>query len=314
MARGQTADRSSSMTRREALAAVPAALAAGKAASVDPAPRPRVAAIVTVYRKASHGQGIVDRFLDGYGWEGRHYRPAVDVVSLYVDQRPANDLTTEREKRHPGLKVYPTIAGALTRGTDRLAVDGVLLIGEHGKYPRNEKRQTLYPRYEFFQQTVDVFRRSGRSVPVFNDKHLSWNWDWAKSMVDTAKELGFPLMAGSSLPVTWRMPAVDLPLGSEIAEAVCVGYGGIDSYDFHGLESLQCMVERRKGGETGVRAVTALRGANVWKALQGGSWSTGGCDLELFEACLCRSFRLASPKAGYGHVFPDLAQLPIARP
>ena len=211
MTLGQTTERSGLMTRREAMAAVPIALATRAATTADPPPRPRIAAIVTVYRKLSHGQGIVDRFLDGYGWEGRHYRPAVEVVSLYVDQKPAGDLSAEREKRHPGLKVYPTIAGALTRGTDRLAVDGVLLIGEHGKYPRNEKGQTLYPRYEFFQQTVDVFRRSGRSVPVFNDKHLSWNWDWAKSMVDTAKELGFPFMAGSSLPVTWRLPAVDFP-------------------------------------------------------------------------------------------------------
>ena len=169
---------------------------------------------------------VVDRFLDGYGWEGQHYRPAVDVVSLYVDLRPANDLSRERAERHPGMKVYPTIASALTCGGDRLAVDGVLLIGEHGKYPRNEKGQTLYPRYEFFQQTVDVFKRSGRSVPVFNDKHLSWNWDWAKTMVETARTMGFPFMAGSSLPVTWRLPAVDLPFGAELSEAVCVGYGG----------------------------------------------------------------------------------------
>ena len=71
---------------------------------------PRIAAIVTEYRKRSHAQGIVDRFLDGYGWKGRHYRPGVEIVSLYVDQKPSNDLSEERAKRHPGLKVYPTIA------------------------------------------------------------------------------------------------------------------------------------------------------------------------------------------------------------
>jgi hypothetical protein len=207
------------------------------------------------------------------------------------------------------LKVYPTIADALTRGTAGLAVDGVLIIGEHGKYPRNAKGQVQYPRYEFFQKTVEVFRRSGRSVPVFNDKHLSWNWEWAKNMVDTATAMGFPFMAGSSLPVTWRIPSVEVPRGAELVEAVCLGYGGIDSYDFHGLESLQCLVERRKGGETGVRAVTALRGENVWRALGSGSWDAGGCDLELVEACLCRSFRLASARPGFSHVYPELAQL-----
>jgi hypothetical protein len=310
MGEGAMAERRRSMTRRELLATVPLALttAAGGASAVN-ATRPRIAALVTEYRKASHGQGIVDRFLDGYGWNGQHYRPGVDIVSLYVDQHPAGDLTGEREKRHPGLKVYPTIADALTRGTAELAVDGVLIIGEHGQYARNDRGQTLYPRFEFFQQTVDVFRRSRRSAPVFNDKHLSWNWPWAKSMVETARVVGFPFMAGSSLPVTWRLPSVDVPRGAEIVEGVCVGYGGIDSYDFHGLESLQCFVERRKGGETGVRAITALRGANVWNALGTSSWDAGGCDLELIEACLCRSFRLTSPRPGFGHVYPTLAQM-----
>ena len=89
------------------------------------------------------------------------------------------------------MKLYPTIAEALTRGGKTLAVDGVLSIGEHGQYRRNERGQTLYPRYEFFQQIVEVFRQSGQSVPVFSDKHLSWNWDWARKMVDTAHGAGF---------------------------------------------------------------------------------------------------------------------------
>jgi hypothetical protein len=129
-------------------------------------------------------------------------------------------------------------------------------------------------------------------------------------MVETARTMGFPLMAGSSLPVTWRVPAVDVPLDAPVTEAVCVGYGGLDSYDFHGLETIQCMVERRKGGETGVVAVQALRGEAVWKALAGGSWNAGGCDLELFEACLCRSFTLASGRPGCGSAFPERDRLP----
>ena len=167
--------------------------------------------MTTIYHKYSHSQHIVDRFLEGYGWEGRHYRPDVDVVSLHVEQVGENDLSRERARRHPELKIYPTIAEALTRGGSQLAVDGVLLIGEHGKFPVNEKGQTLYPRYEYFQQIVDVYRRTGRTAPVFNDKHLSWNWDFARTMVDTAKEMGFGFMAGSSLPVTWRQPSVELP-------------------------------------------------------------------------------------------------------
>src|SRR5205085_3918407 len=156
-------------------------------------------------------------------------------------------------------------------GGERLAVDAVLIIGEHGRYPRNEMGQMQYPRYEFFQQVADVFRKDGRTTPVFNDKHLSWNWDWARKMVETSRALGFPFLAGSSLPVTWRMPAIDMPLGAEIEEIVCIAIGGIDSYDFHALETIQCMAERRRGGETGVAALQALRGDAVWKCLESDS-------------------------------------------
>ena len=114
-----------------------------------PTRRPKLAALVTEYRKYSHAQNIVDRFLGGYGWESRWYRPEMDVVSLYVDQFPQSDLSRERVARYPALKMYPTIAGALTLGGSQLAVDGILMIAEHGQYPNNEKGQTQYPRYQF---------------------------------------------------------------------------------------------------------------------------------------------------------------------
>ena len=80
-------------------------------------------------------------------------------------------------------------------------------------------------------------------------------------------------MAGSSLPVTWRYPAVELPLGSALDGALVVGHSTSESYLFHALEALQCVVERRRGGETGVAAVRAIRGAEIKKAEQQGLWS-----------------------------------------
>jgi hypothetical protein len=266
--------------------------------------RPKIAAIATIYFKYSHAQHIVDRFLEGYGWNGQHHRPPMDVDALYVDQRREGDLSRDRAERFPTMKIYPTIADALTLGGSELAVDGVLLIGEHGDYPKSEKGQCHYPRYEFFRQIVAVFRASGRSAPVFNDKHLSWNWEWAREMVNTARELGFPFLAGSSLPVTWRTPPLDLPLGAPVREALCVGYGGVDSYDFHALETLQCMVERREGGETGVRWLQAYRGDAFWQAHHERLWSR-----ELFEAALCRSHTLTPARAGFNHIFPTLEEM-----
>jgi hypothetical protein len=195
-----------------------------------------------------------ERFLAGFPVDGRWHRPPFDVVSAYVDQFPKGDLSRDREKEFK-FKIYPSIAEALRCGGDKLAVDAVLVIGEHGNYPVNRFGQTQYPRYEFFQEIVKVFRASGRSVPVFNDKHLSWNWEWAKEMVDTANKMKIPYIAGSSLPVTWRMPAIDMTFGAEVEEMLCVAMGRVDSYDFHALEVIQCMAERRKGGETGVNSM-----------------------------------------------------------
>src|SRR5690349_11666345 len=266
--------------------------------------RPKLAAVTTTYFKYSHAQHIVDRFLDGYGWNSTHHHPAMDLVSLYVDQIGADDWSHERATSHPAMKMYPTIAEALTLGGSKLAVDGVVLVGEHGKYARNEKGQTQYPRYEFFEQIVKVFRDSGRSVPLFNDKHLSWNWEWARKMYDTSREMGFAFMAGSSLPVTWRTPSVEMPLGSRIREALCVCYGGVDSYDFHGLETIQCMVERRRGGETGVKSVQAYRGPAFWKALGDGVWPR-----ELMDSALCRSHTLKPARPGFNNIFPTVEDM-----
>ncbi|MCY3724537.1 MAG: hypothetical protein OXG97_20165 [Candidatus Poribacteria bacterium] len=243
----------------------------------------RIAVITTIYRYLSHAQHFADRFLVGYPKQGRWHRPDMKVVSLFVDQKPEGDQSLDRAREF-GFSVYPTIADALRCGGDKLAVDAVLSIGEHGDYPTNEKSQVLYPRYEFFKACVKVFEEDGRAVPIFNDKHLSYSFEKAKEMVDDGHRLGFGVLSGSSLPVTWRLPDVELPLECEIGEALMVGVGGSDPMDYHALEAMQCMIERRKGGETGVAAVQLIEGEEVWKAGKDGRWS-----LELLEAALSRS-------------------------
>ena len=243
----------------------------------------RIAVITTIYRYLSHAQHFADRFLVGYPKEGRWHRPDMKVVSLYVDQKPEGEQSEDRAREF-GFSVYPTIAEALRCGSDEIAVDAVLLIGEHGDYPTNEKSQVLYPRYEFFKECVKVFEEDRRAVPIFNDKHLSYSFEKAKEMVDDGHRLGFGVLAGSSLPVTWRLPDVDLPLECEIEEGLMVGVGGSDPMDYHAMEAMQCMIERRKGGETGVAAVQLIEGEDVWKAGEDGRWS-----MELLEAALSRS-------------------------
>lgn len=286
------------LTRRGFLGTVGAAAvlhSSGSAAEHAAGNRKKLAVVTTEWRYHSHAWHMAERFLVGYPNRGHWHQPPLDVVAAYVDQKPDNDLSVSRSKEF-GFPIYPSIAEALRCGGKQLAVDAVLIIGEHGNYEKSEYGQTKYPRYEFFKQVTDVFRQDGRALPVFNDKHLSWKWEWAQEMVDISRELKFAFTAGSSLPVTWRMPSVEMPWGAEVDELLCVAIGGIDSYDFHALEVIQCMAERRRGGETGVVAMQAIQGDAVWKAMESGSWAAGGWDPQLFEACLSRSQTLAQPE------------------
>ena len=102
------------------------------------------------------------------------------------------DISDERCRQYD-IRKCPDIATALTLGPDRLA--------------------------------VDVFGASGRSVPVFNDKHFSSDWSLTKRIVD---QVAYP--------------------------------GHVESYAIYAREMLQGVVERCRGGETGVAAVLVSGG------------------------------------------------------
>ena len=281
--------RSQMWTRRQfAGAMLGAACAAGGGTAWAAAAkrRPRIAFLGTTVHQHSHAQHFLDRFAMGQIWRGHWEAPRLDVAGVYLDQFRDDDLGKARVKKY-GLTSYPTIEEALTLGGEKLAVDGVVIIGEHGNYPKTAKGQTRYPRYEWFKKVVKVFEDSGRSVPVFNDKHLSTDWNECREMVDDSRRLAFPFYAGSSLPVTWRLPSIDMPFDVPLAESVCVAYGGIDSYDFHALETAQCMSERRQGGEVGIRSVLTLSGEAMYDHL-----ASREATARLFVSALCRSHNL----------------------
>jgi hypothetical protein len=269
------------ISRRQWLGATGAALSV--VASRDTAaqaPRPKVAAVFTELRLRSHAYHILSNLMGPYLFRGKWIDPGVDVVSWYADQFPSGDMAREASQR---LKVplYKTIDETLCSGGREMAVDAVLLIGEHGRYPSNELGQRMYPRKEFFDQIVAVVERSKRPVPVFNDKHFSYRWDWAKQMYDDAQRLKMPLMAGSSVPLAERRPSIEFPADAVVEEAVSIHGGGIESYDFHALEVMQSLIEFRRGGETGISRVELLAGDACRQAYEAGRFSR-----ELVEAAM----------------------------
>lgn len=281
----------SSLTRRDFLVSSTAPLLA-LAGDEKPARRPRVAAIYTVLRFRSHAFNILESFLRPYLFNGKVITPEMDVVSLYADQREKEGDLTDDVSRRFKIPVFKTIREALTLGGKRLDVDAVLLIGEHGTYPINKLGQVEYPRKRFFDAIVAVMREADRFAPIFNDKHLAYRWDWAREMYDTARKHGIPFMAGSSVPLAERRPALSLPADARVEEAVSIHGGGLESYDFHAFEILQSHIEARRGGETGITHVEHLEGDALWRAAQDGRWS-----LPLAETAM---------RAELGKELPDL--------
>ncbi len=243
---------------------------------------PHVAAIVTEYRRNSHADLIVSRLVQTDTLDGRGRVPRLKLASVYTDQIPATDISRSLATEHR-FRISPTVRDTLTLGTDRLAVDGVLLIAEHGAYPESDTGQFQFPKRRLFAEISAVMSESGRTVPVFHDKHLADNWEDAKWIYDRARELKIPLMAGSSLPVLWRDPPVDVRRGAKLKQLVAVSYHRLDAYGFHAVEAVQALAERRAGHETGLAAVQCLTGAAVWDAERRGVY-----DRQLLDAALSR--------------------------
>ena len=256
----------------------------GKAGYIDPINRESaqmlsnqdglvtVAFICNTYSNSSHEDVIGTKLFLGIPTDDGMVKPKVKIVSMWIDQIGAND-TGVRIGKMNGAVMYPSIAEALCLGGDKLAVDGVVFIGEHGDYKRNRLGEKMFPRMNFLEQIFRVFDASDKSVPLYTDKAFSYSWLDSMWIYNRGKELNVPMMAGSVLPYCWRDPALEHPIGIKITEAVAIGYHTLDAYGFHVVEILQCMVERRAGGETGVASVEGLQGKDVWDAIDSGKIS-----------------------------------------
>jgi hypothetical protein len=242
-------------------------LSAGGAAALASTRHVKIGAVITAYYRNSHADVFIGNMLRGYHWDGKHHESQLEIAAMHLEQAPANDIGRAEAAKH-GIPMKSTVRDTIVSG-----IQGVALIGEHGDYPINEKGQKLYPRYELMEQIVNAYRETGRALPMFVDKHFSTEWKKAQQMFQWSRELRFPLIAGTSLTLTWRRPALELDLGAPVKRAVGYFYGGKEAYGYHGLEVYQSMVERRKGAETGIQWVQCLEGPEVWKWTEANPWA-----------------------------------------
>lgn len=244
------------LSRRHLLAMPAAAFAADR--------RPKVACVLNAYYPNSHADVFMSRLLEGYRLNGASHRPRLETVSLYVDQFPTNDMAREQAEEY-GIKIYKTVEEALCQGGGKLVVDGVAVIGEHGNYPRTPRGNFMYPRKKRFDEVTAVFAKNKRVLPLMNDKYFAYEWADAKAMYDRVKSDKVPFFCGSSLPLTWRRPALEFQPGIELDELLAVSFSDLEEHGYHAIELLQAMAEKRKGGETGIAEIRCVEGDAVWQ-------------------------------------------------
>lgn len=221
----------------------------------------RVAVLATVWFEGCHTDVIVPPIVEGWSIDGVAETTDLEIVSMYLEQIGCDqgaDIGLPFLARHSIFRAL-SIGEALAVGGDGIAVDGVIIIGEHGDYELNQFGQQLYPRRRFFDAATAAMTAAGRYIPIFNDKGLSYSARDADEMVATARRFEIGFGAGSTVPLSWRIPTgADWRWRAPMDAAVLLGWGPLERYGFHCLEALQSQVERRAGGERGVARLAAL--------------------------------------------------------
>lgn len=241
-----------------------------------------IAMVATACTPNSHADVLLRRWVEPavvdvqVGWPG----PRTRMASLAVWQKGDQDLSGELCRVH-GIRECDTVESALTLGTPDLAVDAVMIVGEHGEFPNNALGQKLYPRKEMLDQVLAVFDRTGKQVPIFFDKHFSWNVHFARAMYAGLESRRVPWFGGSSISLCPFLPEPGDLRGEEFQEVVVTTWNALEAYLFHALEVLEAVVEQRAGGETGIDSIVAWRDVAAWQAMDRGEFSA-----DLLEAAL----------------------------
>ena len=263
-------------------------------------PRKKVAALVADWFPVSHPDLLFTRIFQTYTRDDHGFPSQLELVAVYRDLPTTNDLS-EKYAAQYGFRVVPSIEAALTLGTGKLAVDGVLISTEWAPYPFSDTGQYMYPHRRMFEECVKVFQASGRVVPIFIDKHLADTWQDSQFIYDTAKRMHIPLMAGSSVPLTLLVSEAKVEPSSKLKQIVGMSYHTLTTYGFHGLEMVQALAERRKGGETGIKQVRCITGKAVFEA------SGKEYDPQLFDLALGK----LEPQIPAGKTLEEIVREPV---
>jgi hypothetical protein len=214
----------------------------------------KIAFLVEDFALQTPAQQLLDRFLIGFPRDGEFYRPEGCQIAIHL-QDGADHSEIDRRVKDFGLRREQSIPAAVAQA------DGLVIV---------PKTSQIAPNTEWVEAAL-------RGVPsgccCFVYGGLSPTLSEAKKLASLASTQKVSLIAGTTLPVTWRLPEVDLSVGARLREALIVVQGTSPMAELGGLEGLLPVIQRRRGGESGIRSVRLLEGADLWQAGHDGIWS-----------------------------------------
>ena len=225
----------------------------------------KIAFLFEEFAPATPGQQLLDRFLIGYPRDGEFHDPRIPVVAAHLMlgvNAPELDDRADDYDLTPAETVEAAVAGA----------DAVVVVPRRPGGLANERFVELA-----LQQAP-----AGGACFVYGAlcNRLARGQEFAR----VARERNLELRSGASLSLTWRLPPVELPWETPLADALVVAQGPFPGAEMQALDALAPVIERRRGGESGVRRVYYLEGEAVWRAGDRGLWSW-----PLLAAALSRS-------------------------
>lgn len=208
--------------------------------------------LVEEFKVPSPAQQLLDRFLIGYPRDGIFRRAQGRRIFLRVaDDNKADAGEVARREKDFGL----------ARSAQVTETDAVVMVWAGTGAKANGS---------LLKETVNAARAG---TNCFVHGALANTLAEARQIAALTAERKVKLVAGTPLPVTWRLPDVQVPRGTSLKEALVVVQGPPHTAEFHGLEILLSLVERRQGGESGIRSVQSLRPATFWKHVTPENWT-----------------------------------------
>lgn len=217
-------------------------------------PLKRISFIFEDFAIQSPAQQLLDRFLVGYPRDGGFHRLENCHAVAHLTSGE-NNPELERRKKDFGLIQKPTVQHCLA-GADA----AVIVCGESGAKANDDLLKNAIKNLP-----------KGRACFVYGS--LSSSLAGAKEIAQLASSRQIALLAGTPLGVTWRLPQVDVTLGTPLKEGIIVVQGKSNSAELEGLEGIMPVIERRKGGEAGIRRIQYLKSENLWRAGNDNKWS-----------------------------------------